>query len=159
MNSELNDIIDDAKRELNRIKDWISENSFDNKVLYLNSYAVIKASGTIELVMKTMIFNRMTENASQENINYITRMILDSYFNPTTGKIENLLQDLNSDWKLKFHNYVKDNFQKKSDLNSLIGQRNTFSHGSRINMSIDAIINDFNSGTEILEELFKIINS
>ena len=30
MNSELNDIIDDAKRELNRIKDWISENSFDN---------------------------------------------------------------------------------------------------------------------------------
>ena len=107
MNSELNDIIDDAKRELNRIKDWISENSFDNKVLYLNSYAVIKASGTIELVMKTMIFNRMTENASQENINYITRMILDSSFNPTTGKIENLLQDLNSDWKLKFHNYVK----------------------------------------------------
>lgn len=45
---------EEAERELQEIKQWIDSgrNKFDSKTRYLISYAVIKASGTVEVVFK-----------------------------------------------------------------------------------------------------------
>ena len=158
MNKELYDILKDTESELYKIKEWVQKYPFDNKVLYLNSYAVIKASGSIELTMKTMIYQKLTIQVNDEVKKYLSKRVLESSFNPSTGKIEYLLQDLNGNWSNLFKEYLKRNPQKKAALNSLVEQRNTFAHGNKINMSIDSIADNFKSGVEILEELYDILN-
>lgn len=158
MNGELSLVIEDAKGDLEKIREWIRKNPFDDKVTYLNSFAVIKSSGAIESVFKMMIFEKLSNGTNEEVEKYLSKMILESSFNPKTGKIESLLSELNNKWKLDFVDYLRNNTQEKSDLNSLVQQRNTFSHGGRINVSIEVILKYFNSGVSILEELYRIIN-
>lgn len=157
MTEELDALIQDVSSELIKIKQWINDNRFDSKVSYLNSYAVIRASGSLEQILKTIIYSKLTENVSAETNQYISKMILESSFNPTTGKIISILQEISSDWTKKFDNYIKENNQKKGDLNSLIQSRNTFSHGNSINISIEAIITYFNSGVEIMNKIDQIL--
>lgn len=153
MTEELKLLIQEVSSDLNKIKNSINENSFDSKVQYLNSYAVIRASGSLERILKTIIYNKLTENVSAETNQYISKMILESSFNPTTGKIINILQDISSDWTNQFKNYIEENTKKKGDLNSLIQARNSFSHGNSINLSIGDIITYFESGVDIMSEL------
>lgn len=157
MTDDLNLLIQDVSAELTKISEWIKDNRFDSKVLYLNCYAVIRASGSLERVLKTIIFNKLTENVGDEAKRYISKMILESSFNATTGKIINILQDLSSDWTEKFKDYLNEYKQKQGDLNSLIALRNTFSHGNSINTSIEEIIKYFNSGIDIMDKIYQIL--
>lgn len=157
MTEELSALIQEVSLELTRIKEWINDNKFDSKVPYLNSYAVIRASGSLEHILKAIIYNKLTENVSTETNQYISKMILESSFNPKTGRIINILQEISSDWAKKFDNYVSENTQKKGDLNSLIQLRNDFSHGNSINISIETIIKYYGSGIDIMNEIDRII--
>ena len=62
MNDENERLIADCYDELNKITKWIKENPIDSNVKFLVSYAVIKASGTIEVVFKSMIHSFLAED-------------------------------------------------------------------------------------------------
>ena len=59
MKYEYKQKLDDVLSELEIIREWINKdrNKFDVKTKYLISYAVVKASGTIETVFKQIIFD------------------------------------------------------------------------------------------------------
>lgn len=66
MNEDEKRILDDCDLEIKNIKTWIDSNKLDSKVKFLVAYAVIKASGSIELVFKSMINTFLSQNCIDE---------------------------------------------------------------------------------------------
>ena len=93
MRSDYADLIKNTDRELQEIRKWINadKNRFDTKTKYLIAYSVIKASGSIEVVFKQIIYDYLTREAGEKTATYIEKMILDSSCNPNTGNMSNLL--------------------------------------------------------------------
>lgn len=127
MRSDYADLIKNTDRELQEIRKWINadKNRFDTKTKYLIAYSVIKASGSIEVVFKQIIYDYLTREAGEKTATYIEKMILDSSCNPNTGNMSNLLQNISSEWKEQFDALVKES-GKKSKINSLVQLRNDF---------------------------------
>lgn len=151
-------MIDDARQEISNIRTWINQdrNQLDSKSKYLISYCVVRASGTIEVTYKNIIFDYLTTGAQSETVVYLEKMILDSSSNPNTGNISNLLQSVSVPWKTQFDQDVKED-NIKSDVNSLVQLRNDFSHGKNINISIDTVLRYFESATKMLYILDNIV--
>lgn len=156
MNGRYDSDLKDCSAELIKIKCWIDKNKLDSNVKYLVSYAVIKASGTIENVFKKMTFDHLAKDANEEAITFFTKNIMNSSSNPKTGQIQKMLQQINGVWANNFEEKIKGSNQK-GQLNSLIELRNAFSHGSNITSSIDEVILLFNCGCWILEKLHETI--
>lgn len=147
----------DCSIELRKIKTWIKANIFDSNVRFLTSYAVIRASGTIERVLKQMLFDCVSQGVNNEALYYFNKHIMDASFNPSTKAINRKLSELNPAWQNSFENVIKGSSQK-GDLNSLINLRNDFAHGTPITSSIDDVIKYYISSVWILNELHKIIS-
>lgn len=148
--------LDDCKIELENIRQWINSNPFHSNVRYLVSYAVVKASGTIEIVLKSMVYDYLAEGAKVPTQAYLTKMIVDSSCNPNTGNILRMLEQIDAAKKTSFEDIVKGSAQK-GDLNSLVNLRNDIAHGRVISVTIGTVINYFESGRYILGELEQIL--
>ena len=158
MNGRHDQMIADCRDELQVIKTKISVNIFDSTVRFLNSYAVIKISGTFEVIFKEILFDYLSFNANEENKMYLTKNIVDSSSNPNTQNISKYLEKINDTWKQQFDLTVK-NSDAKQALNALVQFRNDFAHGSNFSCSIENIITYFESSIFIFESLYNIINS
>lgn len=146
----------DCSAELIQIKTWINAHRFDSNVKYLIAYSVVRASGTIERVLKSMLFDYVSQGANAEAVNYFTKHISDASFNPSPGQIEKMLTTFNPAWASSFKNSINGT-QQKADLKSLVQLRNNFAHGSSITSSIETVLKYYVSGIWILNELSKII--
>ena len=158
MRAEYIQMIDDARQEILNIRTWINQdkNQLDSKSKYLIAYCVVRASGTIEVTYKNIIFDYLTTGAQSETVVYLEKMILESSSNPNTGNISNLLQSVSVPWKDLFDQGVKED-NIKSDVNSLVQLRNDFAHGKNINISIDTVLRYFESATKMLYILDNIV--
>lgn len=156
MNGDNLKALDDCKTEIGNIRSWIDKNQLDSNIKYLVSYAVIKACGTIEFVLKDFICDFLSQNSIEETKFFLQRKIIKSSFNPSTQEIGKLFENLSSGWKSSFESRIKDS-QEKQDLNSLISLRNSFAHGIAINVSIQVVERYFESGRKILSYIEDII--
>jgi hypothetical protein len=153
MNGRYEQMINDTLEELNSIKKWInSGNQFDSKSRYLISYAVIKSSGTVEVVYKSIIFDSLVEGTTPETKTYLEKMIIDSSSNPNTGNMSQMLQQISPEWRTEFDDKVNRSGEKDK-LNSLVKLRNDFAHGTNITASIDTVIKYVKSAKKILDIL------
>ena len=153
MNGKFLQMIADTRGELDSIHKWINDgNQFDSKTRYLISYAVVKASGTVEVIFKNMIYNFLIVGANEKAKGYLEKAIIDSSCNPNTGNMSNILQNISSELKALFDQQVKESGEKDK-LNSLVQLRNDFAHGASISVSIDTVIKYFDSAVNILEIL------
>ena len=153
MNGEFVQMIADTRGELDSIRKWInSGNQFDSKTRYLISYAVVKASGTVEVIFKNMIYNYLIVGANEKAKGYLEKAIIDSSCNPNTGNMSNILQNISSELKALFDQQVKESGEKDK-LNSLVQLINYFAHCAIISVSIDTVIKYFDSAVNILEIL------
>lgn len=156
MNGELLQLIKDTKKELMSIRQWINAgNHFDSKARYLISYSVIKASGTVEMIFKKIIYNYLIVGANEKTNVFLEKIIINSSCNPNTGNMSNMLQNISSDWKRIFDQKVKESGEKDK-LNSLVQLRNDFAHGANITVSIDTVIKYFDSAVNILKILDEV---
>ena len=158
MNGENIQVLDDCERELIKIEDWIKHNRLDSNIKFLVSYAVIKASGTVEAVLKNSLYEYLSKNAMEETKSFLQKNILEASFNPSTKQVCNIFEKLNPSWSQSFQEQIK-SLQEKSDLNSLVSLRNDFSHGSSITTSIQTVKRYFLAGRRILEIIDNIILS
>lgn len=152
-------MLDDCKKELDNIELWINHNKFDENVLYLVSYSIIKSAGTIEIIFKQMVSDFLGENVKKETANFITANIVDSSCNPNTGNIGRLLQQLDPNRKTQFDDILRkpEKTQNKSDLNSLVQLRNDFAHGRTSNATIKIVKRYFEAGIEVLRVLESVL--
>ncbi len=143
--------LDDCSDELEKIKTRINKDQFDDMVRFLQRYAIIKACGTIEYVVKNMIADHVDAGSSAELQNYISIRVRDSSTNPTTGNISNLLGEFSSTkWKKIFDDSLASHAEEKASLNSLVQLRNDFAHGKSPTIGILNIIKYFNHARTIV---------
>ncbi|UUX35216.1 HEPN domain-containing protein [Fundicoccus culcitae] len=146
----------DVDTELEQIKIWINKNKFDKKTKYLISYSTIRACGVIEQCYKKIIHDYLSENAKSDTIGYLQKKIIDSSDNPKTGNIEKLLSEVNSQFCEDFKSKIQ--AHEKSDLNSLVQNRNDFAHGRDIKISINTVIKYFESSKNIINYLEEVLS-
>lgn len=146
----------EGKIELQSIKKWINENPLDSNVKYLTLYSIVRGSGTIERVLKEMLFDRLSDGACIETETYLTKMIVEASFNPSVGKIDNILSKVSSEWRKRFDSDTKSS-EQKDQLKSLVDLRNSFAHGNSITASISDIIDYYDAGIWILNDLYNIM--
>ena len=153
------DLLENTDRELQEIRKWINadRNRFDSKTKYLIAYSVIKASGSIEVVFKQIIYDYLTREVGEKTATYIEKMILDSSCNPSVGNMSNLLQNISSEWRDRFDEQVKKS-GKKAEINSLVQLRNGFAHGDIITVSINTVISYFDAAKDILNILDAVVS-
>lgn len=156
MNTENIRIIEDCRDEIVKIQRWINANPLDSNVKFLVAYAVVKTSGTIEIVFKRLITSFLADGSKSETQRYLEKNIIDSSANPSTGKIESFIDQFDSERKIAFTNRFKD-AQEKSDLNSLVQLRNDIAHGRNISTSIQMVNRYFESGIIILNALENLL--
>ena len=151
--------LSDTLTELKEIRKWINadRNKFDSKAKYLISYSVIKASGSIEVIFKNIIYDVLSDGAKEEARQYLEKVILDSSCNPSAGNMSNILQNISSDWKTKFDDEVKKG-GIKDKINSLVQLRNDFAHGDNIRVSIDTVIQYYEAAQKVLKILDSIVS-
>ena len=151
MTSELLDRLDDCSDELEKIKTRINKDQFDDMVKFLQRYAIIKACGTIEYVVKNMIADHVDVGSNSELQNYISVKVRESSTNPTTGNISNLLGEFSSTgWKRKFDTELVNHLEEKASLNSLVQLRNDFAHGKSPTIGILNIIKYYDHARSIV---------
>lgn len=158
MKLEFETILNDCRVELDTIKTTISSDRFATTNRFLISYAVIKASGTIESVCKNMVFEKISDGASEEAKEFLRRGIVEASFNPSVDKIKMVLDKINSSWATEFDNRTKGS-SDKSNLKSLVTLRNSFAHGDTITATIENVITYFDSGKQIIEIVDDILTN
>lgn len=159
MKAEFVTRLDDCADELQKIKKRIDKNQFDDMVMFLQRYAIIKACGTVESVIKNMIADHVDANTNPEIQHYIATNVRDSSTNPKTGNISNLLGEFSSAvWKANFDTKVKQHGTEKTSLNSLVQLRNDFAHGLSPNTTINTIIRYFNDSRVIVTLVDETLN-
>lgn len=158
MTEDNNRKLDDCELELNEIKKWIDKNLIDSNVKYLVSYSVIKACGTIEIVLKSILYEYLSVNSKEETKTYLEKDIIDASFNPSTGQIGKKLEKFNSNKKKNFDDKLKET-EYKNGLNSLVSLRNDIAHGRTNNVSINTVCDYFIQGKNILIILEDVLNN
>lgn len=159
MDAEFVTKLDDCAAELQKIKKRIDKDQFDEMVKFLQRYAIIKACGTIETVVKNMIADHVDAGTSQELQNYIAGRVRDSSTNPNTGNISSLLGEFSPrTWKASFDEKVKQHGNEKISLNSLVQLRNDFAHGKSPNTTINNIILYFEHARVIMTLVDETLN-
>ena len=78
MNGENIQALEDCQREILKIEDWINHHQLDSNIKFLVSYAVIKASGTIEAVLKSSLYEYLSKNAMEETKSFLQKNILEA---------------------------------------------------------------------------------
>ena len=133
MKAEFVTRLDDCADELQKIKKRIDKNQFDDMVMFLQRYAIIKACGTVESVIKNMIADHVDANTNPEIQHYIATNVRDS-------------------------SKVKQHGTEKTSLNSLVQLRNDFAHGLSPNTTINTIIRYFNDSRVIVTLVDETLN-
>ena len=158
MNDEQKRILDDCEREIVKIKKWIEENKLHSNVKFLVSYAIVKSSGSIEVVFKSMIHDFLSTNCILETNKFLEKHIIDSSANPTTGVMESFLEKFDSSRKERFNRLIKET-QEKGNLKNLVNLRKDIAHGRNINSTINDVEKYFKSGKVILNKLEEVLES
>ena len=158
MNQDDKRILEDCDSEIEIIKKWIDNHKLDSNVKFLVSYAVIRASGSIEVVFKSMISTFLSQNCIKETKQYLAKNIVESSANPSPTMIKKFLEKFDSDRTKEFEDKLKGT-QEKGDLTSLVNLRNNIAHGQPIPSTITEVESYYLSGKMVLQTLEQILKN
>lgn len=160
-NAESMKILRDCYNELNDIKKIISDfDDSDKAVGYINKYAIIRATGSIEFAFKKIIADKVEHGCHEQIKNFIKRKIRESAHNPRLGTIESVLNDFDPKWQKKFNEKIA--FENKialdGSLTKLVNERNSFAHGRDAKIGIDEIIENYLNGQKVIAILDETVH-
>ena len=156
MHEEYQRLLDDCNDELTKIKAWIVEHPLDSNVVFLTRYAIIKTSGTIEYILKQMLYDYLSEGVIDDTKNYLSKYVLQNSGNPNFNFIKKSIEHFNGTMASDFENKLK---QYKGALNRLVEARNKFAHVGTIDIQgMFQIVEDgFHAGSAVLEGVFELL--
>jgi len=157
-NADVETALNDCQQDLLRVKAIIDSLGIGSNIVpYLNSYAVIKACGTMEVAFKAIVTDYCSHRSKKQVKKFLTNKIRDSSINPSYSNIIRTLSDFDDNWKERFKNDVNAHVQKNAlltSMQSLVDARNSFAHGGNHNLSINDIISyysNFRTAIELLD--------
>ncbi len=127
---------------------------------YIKKYAVIRATGSIEIAFKQIIADKIDRDSHVQVKNFIKRKIRDSSCNPKLGMIESMLTEFDDRWRARFDEQMAldDKPRLKGALTHLVDARNEFAHGGNPDMEIDTTISYYKDGVKVLGILDGVVH-
>jgi hypothetical protein len=160
-NKEVYQLLKDCSLELENIRSLLVGLGDGAKpTSYVKRYAVIRATGAIEVGFKQILADKVDENCNVQVKNFIKKKVRESSFNPKFGLIESLLIEFDLRWKDKFDELLalEDKPTLKGALTDLVNNRNEFAHGGSPDVDIDRTISCFENGRKVLKILDEVVN-
>lgn len=160
-NNEVSQILSDCSDELENIRALlVGLGDAANPTPYVKKYAVIRATGAIEVGFKQIISDKVDDGCNVQVKNFIKKKVRESSFNPKFGLIESLLIEFDQRWKDKFDELLslEDKPALKGALTELVNARNEFAHGGNPNVDIEKTISCFENGRKVLKILDEVVN-
>jgi len=154
-------ILDDCQTELDSIASLlIGMGDGANPTPYIKKYAVIRATGSIEIAFKQIIADKIDKDSHIQVKNFIKRKIRDSSCNPKLGMIENMLTEFDDRWRARFDEQLAldDKPRLKGSLTSLVDARNDFAHGGAPDMDINSTMKHYQDGVRVIEILDAVVH-
>ncbi len=160
-NKNVQKAVEDCKQELKRIADDIRKvGKTASLVPYLNKYALIRACGTVELSIKTIIVEHCEIGANPPTKSFLSRNIKDRGRNFKYEDICKYLKEFDPDWAKNFKLAV-DTYSNKQDIiasmTSLIDARNQFAHCGNPTASIVDVKKYFRNACRIIYCIDKVV--
>lgn len=155
-NKEVAESIASCTEELEGIKAFIVGNGEGARPTpYLKKYAVMRATGCIEVGFKQIVADRVDLDSEIHIKNFIKRKVRDSSTNPRLGAIESMLSEFDDRWRGRFDELMglADKPKLKGALTNLVDARNEFAHGGNPALDIEKIIQNFKDSIEVLKAL------
>lgn len=139
----VSDTLLDCENELCQLEDAMKLLGHTSPIgMFLTRYAIIKACGTIERALKTLVADHAENMQSQQVKNFLQNKIRDSSINPNENNICQLLKSFDPSWASNFNEKIKtmaDKDRKKQSLKSLVEARNMFAHGGNPTTTIGQV--------------------
>ncbi|SEB88374.1 hypothetical protein SAMN05216178_2620 [Pseudomonas saponiphila] len=160
-NREVERQLQSCSQELEGIKQFLTGmGDAATPTPYMKRYAVIRASGTIEVGFKQIIADKVDADCAIQVKNFVRKKIRENSVNPRLGQIQAILQDFDNRWGKKFEELVGlgDKPRYSGALSKLVNARNEFAHGGTPNIDIASTIEYFNSGVEVLRILDQVVH-
>lgn len=133
MKIELQDMIDDCTSELNDIECKINAlPPLDKTKSYLTKYALIKVSGTVEYVYRSIVADYFDQFSVPQIDHYLEKKVRTGSSSAKYEMMKNLLEQFDSAWGTTFKNKINgrsDGQQLIDASNSLVNNRHSFAHG------------------------------
>lgn len=133
MKQELQEMLDICSTELNDIEQRINELPlFDKGKQYLTNYALIKASGTVEFVYRSIVADHFSKLSDSRIDTYLDASVRKSSMSAKYDNMLKLLGKFDDDWRKNFQSAVKARGDKEKLIdasNSLVNNRHAFAHG------------------------------
>lgn len=142
--------------DINFIRDRISEHGQTNQISkHLINSAIIRASGCIEQIIKTIIIDFLSRECNTEARYYFSENLFKRGLNCHYDTILKNLTNFSNTHANLFKHKVKNPDMEK--LNSLIKTRNIVSHGGVHTTSIKEIRSQFASAIKIIHIIYGIL--
>jgi hypothetical protein len=154
-------LLEDCRSELQKIQILIgSLGVASNPIPYLKKYAVIRASGSIEIAFKQTIADKIEIGSHQQVKNFINKKVRESSINPKLSAIETMLTDFDAKWRARFDEQLAlaDKSRLRSSLTQLVDARNDFAHGGNPDIEIDKTLGIFEDSVRVIEILDAIVH-
>lgn len=133
MKAELQDLINDCTSEIADIESKIQAlPAMDKEVRYLTNYALIKASGTVEYVYRSIVADYFSRLSDSRVDTYLDSTVRKGSMSAKYDQMCNLLGRFDADWCKDFKSVVKadpDGQKMIAASNSLVTNRHDFAHG------------------------------
>ena len=163
MKKELKDLIDDCNSDIKYIERKINyikkSNLLDKEISYLTNYVLIRVSGTVELVYRSIIADYFSTKLSDNRIDrYLNSTIRNGSMSAEYDNMCNLLDKFDEKWSKEFKQKVEKKLNKekiKSATHSLVRNRHLFAHGK----TPSATFKDIKQYYEDILKLIEIFDS
>lgn len=133
MKSELQDLINECTAEINDIGTRIaSMPTLDKGRRYLTNYALIKASGTVEFVYRSIVADYFSALSDSRIDTYLDTEVRKGSMSAKYDMMLKLLGKFDDQWKKSFQKAVQTRSDKDRLIaasNSLVTNRHSFAHG------------------------------
>lgn len=156
-------LLEDTSRELLWLVEYIDRDPFAPTVAFLNKYAIIKSSGTLETAYKTIVFEQIKKWCNTENLkHYLQKRTINTSSNPSYENICQMLKSFNKEWGEKFKQLVKSQDETKEirdALKMLVEARNSFAHGGNPTHTIHITVDNYTKCMRIIEWMDQVCST
>jgi len=155
-NSYAKSIIEECSDELIHISQTVEAiGSTSRPVPYMNKYAIIKASGTLERAFKTIIADFLENGTTNTSLqSFIDNQIRQNSQNPSYGNICGTLKKIDEVLLTEFKtqvNSLADKDRIQTSLQSLVDDRNNLAHGGTPPASVGQTLQYYQDSIQIIE--------
>lgn len=161
MKSELQSLIEDCNAEMNDIESKLTSlDAFDKTKLYLTKYALMKASGTLEFVFRSIVAD-FFDDCSSQVVTYIEKTVRTGSMSSTYDNMKSLLKKFDDAWASEFQSRVNSASDKQRIIDSaksIVTNRHSFAHGREPTATFGEIKTYYTDALQLINILDLVVN-